>query len=484
MEIAKLRLWVVRGSIISIAPAVEFGSRFARTVILSRLLSQDEFGISVAITVVLGMASLVTDVALDKFALIQADDSAEEALSAGHLLSLIRGALISVALLAGAPLAARVFGVPQCAESFAVAALVPLITSFGHLKIKQIQRHYDYAPETWSIMFSNVTAIIALVVAIPIFKDHRAIVVSFLIEAASYVVASHYFAQARYRINANRELIRRALAFGVPLMLNGIGLALITQADRVLVGTWFGVDMLARYSVLLSISVVPISLVLRVFGTMSLSFILSHASKGRIDTDRCGILVFFFAVLASLYSLLIAVCLDWVSPNIFGHSFQVDPSAHLLLTLIVFLRLQRGGAPTNLLLATGRTRELALLNLSTAAGLAIACVLVFLSPHFQMLLLGLAIGDMLSLLLFLFASTAIVRLSLSWWLVDVVAAFGVLTVILGMLAYQANMNLTERLMLFGVGVTGVAVQIVVGLWIHRSFFNRSDLSPDISSKVE
>src|SRR5580700_3390041 len=99
MEIAKLRLWVVRGSIISIAPAVEFGSRFARTVILSRLLSQDEFGISVAITVVLGMASLVTDVALDKFALIQADDSAQEALSAGHLLSLIRGALISVALL-------------------------------------------------------------------------------------------------------------------------------------------------------------------------------------------------------------------------------------------------------------------------------------------------------------------------------------------------------------------------------------------------
>src|SRR5580704_17938524 len=78
MDIYKIKLWIARSSIMSIAPAVDFGSRFARTVILSRLLARDEFGVAVAITVMLGIASLVTDVAIDKFAIIEADESGKE----------------------------------------------------------------------------------------------------------------------------------------------------------------------------------------------------------------------------------------------------------------------------------------------------------------------------------------------------------------------------------------------------------------------
>jgi O-antigen/teichoic acid export membrane protein len=464
----KIKIWIARTSVISIAPAVDFGTRFARTVILSRLLATDEFGVCVAITVMLGIASLVTDVAIDKFAMIEADESGGEALAAVHMLSLARGALLSLVLVAGAPATAALFNVPQFAGSFAVAALTPFVSSFVHLGIKQVQRHYDYKPETWSLVLSNVAGIGTLLVAISIFGDHRAIVASFLMEGVIYAFISHLLVPTPYRLKANRELIRKALAFGIPLMFNGLGLALLAQFDRALVGRWFGVDMLAKYSVWLSISVVPISLVFRVFGTLSLSFILSRVSKGDFSSGDYRSLVFFFAILSVLYSLLVALTLDWAAPAIFGPSFKVDPGVHLLLTAIVFLRLQRGGAPTNLLLATGRTRELAILNLSGGIGLGLAIAFLYWSPRFEMLLLGLMIGDVFSLTLSYFVASAIINTNKSDLIIDLGTAIMVLAIILGMLSYYPEFDLARRIALLGVGMTAVGVQIALGFWIQRT----------------
>jgi O-antigen/teichoic acid export membrane protein len=468
MDIYRVKLWITRSAIVSIAPALDFSTRFARTVILSRFLAKDEFGIGVAITVMLGIASLVTDVAIDKFAIIEADESGREALAAAHMLSLVRGALLSLVLAACAPATATLFGVPEFAGSFALAALVPFIASFVHLGIKQVQRHYDYLPETWCLALSNVASICALLLAISIFRDHRAVVVSFLVEAAAYVSASHLLAKTPYRLFASLTLIRRALSFGIPLMLNGIGLALMAQFDRALVGNWFGVEMLAKYSVLLSVSVVPISLVLRVFGTMSLSFILSNLSKGALGSNQYGSLVYFFAVLATMYSLFIALTLDWATPLIFGPSFNVALSIHLLLTAIAFLRLQRGGAPTNMLLAIGRTKELALLTLSAGTGLVLAFVFLHFSPHFVTLLLGLVAGDAISFLLFFFASSVIVSIRKSHSIIDLGTALAVLAVILGMLAYNPEVNVVARMTLLAVGTVAIALQVIVGFWLHRS----------------
>ena len=468
MVVSKIKIWIARTSLISIAPTVEFGTQFVRTVILSRLLGGDEFGICVAITVMLGTASLVTDVAIDKFAVIEADESGGEALAAAHVLSLIRGGLLLLVLVVGAPAAAALFNVSQFAGSFALAALTPFISSFAHLEIKQVQRHYDYAPETWSLVLSNVAGVCTLLVAISIFGDHRAIVASFLMESAVYVFISHLLARTPYRLKVNRALIRKALAFGIPLMFNGLGLALMAQFDRALVGRWFGVDMLAKYSVWLSISVVPISLVLRVFGTLSLSFILSHVSKGDLRSSYYSSLVFFFAVLAVLYSLLVALTLDWAAPAIFGSSFRVDPGVHLLLTAIVFFRLQRGGAPTCLLLAMGRTRELAILNLSGGIGLGLAIAFLYWSSRFEMLLLGLMIGDIICLSLFYFVSSTVVKTDRSHLTADLGMAILVLAIILGMLTCYPEFDLARRMVLLGVGVTAVGVQIALGFWIQRT----------------
>ena len=343
-----LKVWITRSSIISVAPTIELVSRFLRTVILSRVLIPDEFGVAVAISVVLGTAALATDVALDKFTVVH---EGPQSLAAAHALSLVRGALLAFVLAAAAPATATLFGVPQFAGSFAVAAFVPLVGSCAHLGIKQIQRNYEYGPETVAFLFANVGALLVLILALSIFRDHRAIVAGFLAESVIYTITSHLFARSPYRLRSDQQMLRAALSFGVPLMLNGIGLAAMAGVDRALVGHWFGVALLASYAVILSLSVTPLSLALRVFGTLTMSYMLSAKKESDlIPAHNYNFIVFFFGILATLYALLVASTIDILTPLIFSHKYIVAPGVHVLITMIVFLRFQCAGAPTAWLL--------------------------------------------------------------------------------------------------------------------------------------
>jgi O-antigen/teichoic acid export membrane protein len=461
IDLSRLKIWIARSSLISVAPAIEFTSRFARTIILSRILVPDEFGTAVAINVVLGTAQLVTDVALDKFAMV--NDAGSESLAAAHVLSLARGVLVALALAAAAPALATLFGVPQFSGSFAVAALVPFVGSFSHIGIRQVQRNYDYAPEAIAFLFSNFAAILGLLLALFAFGDHRAIIVSFLTESVVYTVATHLLARSPFQLRARRPTLRAALVFGVPLMINGIGLAVMAQVDRALVGHWFGVTKLASYAVILSISVVPLSMISRVFGSLALSYLLAAKASGQIRARSYHFLLFSFGILATVYSLLVAATLDAITPFVFGKQYTVDPGVHVLITMIVFLRLQCAGAPTMLLLATGRTGELAMINLSRATGLVCACVFEFFLPSFKLVLFGFLIGDFIGLILFFCVSSARASWSRSGSTVDFGAALAAAFVIAGIVYLRPDFTWEDRETVLCVGLLAIAIQVLVGI---------------------
>jgi Polysaccharide biosynthesis protein len=176
----------------AVAPLVAFAARFGRTVILSRLLVPGEFGVAVAIMIVITTAELATDVGLDKFVLLKSAADARQALAAAQALQIFRGLLLSAAIAVLAVPAVTFFGIPQAVASFEFAALVPLVRSFVHLGIKQIQRDYDYRPDALAVAASSVAglAVVALDAA-TILPDHRVIILAFLVDAAVYAAAGH-----------------------------------------------------------------------------------------------------------------------------------------------------------------------------------------------------------------------------------------------------------------------------------------------------
>jgi O-antigen/teichoic acid export membrane protein len=457
--VSKIRKWMTRSVVVSISPVVTFVSRLARNVILSRLLVPDQFGTAIAISVVLGLAGLVTDVGLDRFIMI---NTSSRALSAAHLLLITRGALLALGIAATAPLTASLFGIPQFASSFALSALVPLLAGFVHLGIVRIQRDYNYVPETIAQLIANFAAVAAVFIVAMLIHDHRAIIAGFVTETIVYVMLSHFLTQIPYRLTSNRNTLRKALSFGLPLTINGVALATISQLDRVIVGHWFGVRTLATYAVILNVAVIPVSFMLRVFGTLGFSYLLSAQGVSDIDAKNYRLLVYVYSAVGLCYSLWVLLSIDVLTPLVFGDAFRVDTTIHALIGALVFLRLQRGGAPTIGLLRSGRTVELALLNLTAIIGLLSALVFVELRPNFDSIVFGVVIGDFVVLILFFFASSSARVARHPFAMTDFAMSLFALALMIGTFLGMPEVTWQARGILFLVGIFGISVYLAVG----------------------
>jgi O-antigen/teichoic acid export membrane protein len=393
---SRLKIWTGRISLAAIAPFVIFAARFGRTVILSRLLAPSEFGITVAITIVITTAELATDVGLEKFVLLKSATDAPRALEAAHALQIIRGLLLAVATAAAAGPAVTFFGVPQAIASFEIAALVPLVRSLGHLRIKQVQRDYNYRPEALAVTASNISGLaVAALGAATILPDHRVIILAFLADATIYAAASHILADAPMRVIPDRETLRQSLAYGLPLMLNGAALALITQADRMVVGRFFGMDILGVYAVVLGLAMVPASLLLETAGGLGMSMLARSQAAPKRYLETYLWLAWFFAFLAVGYAAFIGLTLDVLVPLVFGKAYTVGTDTVILITAIVFLRILRGG-PTVALLVSSATTSLTVANLMSVFGIAAAAALAQIHPVLTSVLTGVLFGDILT----------------------------------------------------------------------------------------
>jgi O-antigen/teichoic acid export membrane protein len=359
------------------------------------MLAPDEFGICVAVMAVLGTADLVTDVSLDKFLISHPRDD-QQVLATAHKLSIARGFILALGVFVAAPAIAALFGASTAVGSFRSLSVLLLIRGFTHLDIKQVQRYYRYAAETKTNAFSQLAGVAAVYPAVLMFHDHRAIVMSLSFDAGVYLLASHFFARSPYSAVAiDRRLMRDALAFGLPLTVNGIGLAIFSQFDRGIVSHWLGLETLALYAVIMSMAVVPVSIILRVLGTLSLPFLARARQELDTRANAYVQLQWICSVIGAAYAVFVAGTLDRLVPTVFGSTYSVSPLTHSLITLIAWARITRC-APVTLMLANGQTRRLTASTLVYGVGLLIAVLILPFIPRLETILIGLLIGEVLT----------------------------------------------------------------------------------------
>jgi O-antigen/teichoic acid export membrane protein len=394
MNLGKL---LALGSLASVAPLVEFTSRFGRTIILSRCLAPTEFGIAAALTVLMGICELSTDLALDRFLILRSGGDDRAVLAAAHRLSVARGVILAVIVLVVAPWAAAFLGAPDNAWSFRAVAGVILLRSCANLEMKQVQRDFRYGPDAMAYIAAHTAVILAVYPAARLLGDHRAMLVVMFVESAVYVAISHAVARDRYSLRSSGPVVMRAaLAYGLPLSINGIGLAVMSQLDRALVSHWFGIEKLAFYTVILNLAIIPISAISRAIGQLGMSF-LARRSVDPVEAIRLhSALAWIYAAAAALYAFSLAASLDVLAPLIFGAAYAVGPLFHALVTLVAWTRVCRG-APTLIMLSVGDTRQLMLSNLGAGVWLLLAAAAVPLLPSIETVLGCVLIGDFLVL---------------------------------------------------------------------------------------
>ena len=389
--------------------ALEIGMPFVRMMLLSRALDLRELGFASALASAYAMFEQITDIAIYRFVYSMPREDYLEALGGAQALSVLRG--LSVGLLASAlsPLIAAAFSLQTDWSDFAILGAIIFIRSFEHLEPKVAERDYNFGPQLKTSLVSNALCLLALVAALAIWRDHKALTASLIGQMIGLVVASHLVSKTPYRLNFHSLHFSRAFHFGYPLMFNGLGLALSAQGDRFLVGSLLGLPALGVYSVVMLAVIVPITMVYRIMGSLT-SAALYNAGKAEDGLrQRLRLAARLSPMVAALYAVGVLLLANIVVPLVFGAQFRISTLGLSLLAVGAFLRIARGEPFGSLLLLAQRTKRLAVSSLSVMIALLFAFGLMLYDRRVEAALTGRALGELLSLGVTLYLTRNVMR---------------------------------------------------------------------------
>jgi len=370
-----LRARVLKGAAaLSAGQALSQGLSFVRNVIVARLISPENFGIAATFAITVSLLDMISDLAADKL-LIQARDGDDENLQAtAQLWQFTRGIVSAVLIAAVAWPMASLFKVPQARWAFYWLALVPLLRGCVHLDIKRLQRHMRFSPQVLTEVGSQA---VVVVVAWPLaywLRSYSAMLWLVITQEAALAVLSHVLAERPYRWQYHRAQARRLVAFGWPLLLNGLLLFAIFQGDRLVVGSNYSMTDLGIYSAALTLAMAPSMFV----GGIVVSIMLPLLSAAQDDRPRFlrryMLCVDMLTMLGGALAILFLCIGPMLLSTLFGVGYAAGGLFLVLLGIAFSARLLRVG-PTAAALALGDTQNSMWANVCRLAGVGAALAL-------------------------------------------------------------------------------------------------------------
>jgi len=385
--------WAARGYSLLAISVLELITPLVRMIVLTRFLDLRELGFASALAATYGAFELTTDIAMNRFVFSRSRDEYAEALGAAHALSLARGVVVGGLAIATAPLIAASLSLSANWPSFASLGVLIFLRSFEHLGPRVAERDYRYGRQLLATITANGLSLAALAAAVAKTPDHNAVICSLFGLVFGAVLASHLLAEAPYRPRFRTPLFKKACTFGYPLMFNGLGLALSGQGDRFIVAALLGLPALGVYAVALLVTTVPMAMVGRITGSFMLAALYNAAAARTSFLARLALAARVLPLVYAGYALGIASLMNIVVPQVFGRKFELSKWALVFLSIGVFFRLVRGDPFMSLLVHEGRTKRLALANLSSISSLAFATVLILTGGRLEDAMLGRALGE-------------------------------------------------------------------------------------------
>lgn len=388
---------------------VETAVAFVRTLILTHVLGPYEFGFAVAISAAYATIEQIADLAIYRFVLSSPRSEYDQAVAGAHALTVFRGIfLASCLLIISYPMACTL---ANCGDwpSFAWLAPAVMIKSFEHLEIRVRERDYRYGPQLTASLTSHGAGLVAMAIMAHETESHYAFIAYLLVQSATYVLASHLLAVNRYQITFRTSYFQRAFVFGFPLMLNGIGLAVIGQGDRLMVGALMDLPTLGLYAILILAGTVPIGGLFRILGPLQFAGLHNAIAGSSEYSARLKLFSRAIPMIGGCYALFLVAFLKPIVPLVFGARYAISDPLPLLVGLIAFLRIVRIEPHTSLLLQTQNTRKLAIANLSPGIGLLCATMLVLVHPSIEAVLIGSIVGESVGLGVMIFMTFRLLK---------------------------------------------------------------------------
>ena len=240
-------------------------STLARNLVLARLLGPEDYGLVVALVVIIALAEMATTLGLPQLIVSHKHGAGRQFQATLHVVQLARGALgAGVVFISAAPLA-TLLGAPDATPILRTAALVPLILGFTHLDPFRAQRHRSHLPQ---ILVLAVPALVSVIAIWPmsVWQAGPSIMLGLLlVQACASVVVSHLVSRRRYRLSFHSDHIGQVLGYGLPLAANGVLMFIVLHAEKLITGTGLGLASMGVLAMGFTLTLTPALIMARSF---------------------------------------------------------------------------------------------------------------------------------------------------------------------------------------------------------------------------
>ena len=437
---------------------------FIRNIVLVRLISRDDFGIAISLSVVAGMMEVLTDFGLPLYA-VRRDHRFDETQVMGTIqaIALLRATILALLLLAASPLVASVFHNGADYRVYAILAAIVWVRGFENLGVKALMRHSLYGREALVMATSQAAGLLIAVIIAALNQDYSCMIWSMSAMAVVTVALSHALSPNRYHLSWHRSVAQDATAFGRPMLINGVA-ASFGLSDRLIVGSYLGSAALGLYNVAYGTAQLPRSVLTRFLTSAFLPLFVRRHERSDTSSNLPDTWAWCLSCLALVYGLGLAMVGDLLLALVFGEAYRPSRLFMALAGLSVAVKLLMM-LPLPGAFAAGRTKLVAMGAILSAISVLPGAVLLIYSGSLDLFMLGMTAAEFCGLIVFV--SRALreqtFQPAAAW---SAIAAPLLLLAALVCLAAAAPALTLASWLSFGVGVLALSV-IAYGSMLRR-----------------
>lgn len=440
-------------TVMAAAQIINVVCRFARNVILARLLVPADFGVGATFAITLSFWEMISELGPRK-QLVQAPEGGSTAWQGNaQLLFAVRGLILSTILFFLAPTIAGYFDVAGATTSFRWLAVVPLIRGLVHCDVFRFQRELLLGRLA---CYQSIPTIVGVLVA-PVFAialgNYRAFLWVIILESVLATALSQFVAQRKYSWNYDSSIVKRFVGFGWPLIGNGLLLFSVMHGDRFLIASYFDLDLLGAFSVMFALSLTPTMALANMHGSIALP-LLSRARQ-KHDSEQLHNYCWQSAQIMCLFAGLLATTFvtagPWLVTTIYGDRYLLAAEAIPWIGLMCAARLTRTSVSMTAV-AHGKTKIPLISNLARAASFLTAWILASRGAGLEAIPMCGFVGEMVAygISVFLAGRWCAIRTQVFYGPLSVVAAF-----------VACAWLLTH----FDLPIPGIAPPLIASLWL-------------------
>ena len=266
-------------SLLAVSQVAVAACTFIRNIIIARHITTEHYGIATTFAVTISLVEMTSNLALDRVLVQDNDGDTSDMLASAHMMQFFKGLIMGLILFLIAAPVAHLFELPELIGAFQVLAVIPVIQGLMHFDIVVRQRNMDFNATALYEAIPHITSVAIAYISATYLRDYRVMLVVMILHSLLQMVISHLLARQPYRWVFKKDLARKKLDFGWPLLINGVLLFGIFQGDRVIIGTMYDMQTLGWYSVAFSLCLLPTL----IFAKMSGYLFMPILSRSRED---------------------------------------------------------------------------------------------------------------------------------------------------------------------------------------------------------